>query len=99
MDVEFADDALDQLETDARFAAGHSQAIVKGFRKRMQMIRAAHDERDLYQNKGARFERLKGKRAGQCSVMLTGNWRLIIELIKEKNGQAVVKVVEIVDYH
>ena len=57
--VEFADKVLDQLETDAQFTGGYSQALVRSFRKVMQLIRAAHDERDLSAVKSLRFERLK----------------------------------------
>ena len=48
MEVEFANDGLDRLETDRDFTAGLSKEIVRGFRKAMQAIRAATDERDLY---------------------------------------------------
>ena len=99
MEVEFADDDLDRLETDARFSAGFDQAIVKGFRRRMQSIRAADDERDLYAVKGNRFEKLQGDRKGQHSLVLTGNWRLIVELIKEPKKETKLRVIEIVDYH
>lgn len=99
MEVEFADPDLERLESDARFAAGFQPAVVKGFRKRMQIIRSAADERDLYQIKGNRFERLKGKREGQSSLVLSGNWRLIIELKKTPQGPTKIKVIEIVDYH
>jgi toxin HigB-1 len=98
MDVEFATGDLDRLETDPRFSAGYSQAIVKGFRRRMQNIRSALDERDLYAIRGNRFERLKGDRDGQCSLVLTGNWRLIVEVV-EGDGLKRVRVIEIVDYH
>lgn len=99
MKVEFDDDDLERLDRDPRFAAGLDRAVVKGFRKRMQIIRSASDERDLYQIKGNRFERLKGSRAGQCSLVLTGNWRLIVELVKAKGQETTVRIVEVVDYH
>ena len=47
MEVEFADDELDRLEVDRRFTAGHDGGVVKAFRKVMQAIRAAPDERDF----------------------------------------------------
>ncbi len=48
MEVEFDDDDLDQLETDPRATAGFPAGVVRGFRKAMQVIRGAADERDLY---------------------------------------------------
>lgn len=98
MNVEFANDDLDRLETDLEFDAGLSSAIVKAYRKRMQMIRAAMDERDLYQMKSNRFKKLKGDRSHQRSMRLNDQWRLILELV-EKNPGPVVRVVAIEDYH
>jgi proteic killer suppression protein len=98
MDVSFGDPSLDRLETDASFNAGFGDAIVKAFRKRMQQIRAASDERTFYAFRGLNFEKLKGGREGQCSMRLNDQFRLIVEL----HGTApkkTVHVVEITDYH
>jgi proteic killer suppression protein len=65
MDVAFKDRSLDRLETDAGFSAGFSDAVVKAYRKAMQHIRAATDERTFYARRSFRFEKLKGKREGQ----------------------------------
>ena len=43
MEVEFDDDDLDRLETDAQFTAGFSQEVVRAYRKRMQQVRAFRD--------------------------------------------------------
>jgi proteic killer suppression protein len=64
MDVVFANDSLDRLETDAFFNAGFNIAIARAYRKRMQQIRAATDERTFYSHRSLHFERLKGVRAG-----------------------------------
>ncbi|MBX9850076.1 MAG: type II toxin-antitoxin system RelE/ParE family toxin [Rhodocyclaceae bacterium] len=98
MDVEFDNEDLDRLETDPQYSAGFPQEIVRAFRKRMQQIRAAHDERDFYAAKALRFERLKGDREGQCSVRLNLQWRLILE-IRGEHPCKVIGIVEIVDYH
>jgi len=48
MEVRFDDDDdLDRLETDPAFTGGRPPAVVKAFRKVMQFIRAAADERDF----------------------------------------------------
>ena len=73
MDVEFADPQLDRLEVDVRFQAGYGDAVVRGFRKAMQAIRAAVDERDLYASKGLRFEKLKGDRSHHGHSESTSN--------------------------
>jgi proteic killer suppression protein len=98
MDVEFRDPALDRLETDASFSAGFSGAMVKAYRKRMQMIRAAQDERNFYALKSLHFEKLKGDRSHQCSMKLNDQWRLILELVGTGREKAAV-VVGIEDYH
>ena len=98
MEVEFDDPDLDRLEVDATFDAGFAPAIVRGFRKVMQAIRAAPDERDLYRLKGLRFEKLKGKRRHQHSLRINDQWRLIVELRGEAPAKR-VGVVEITDYH
>jgi toxin HigB-1 len=98
MEVEFADDDLDRLEADIRFTAGLARDIVRAFRKAMQVIRAAPDERDLYRLKGLRFEKLEGARSHQRSIRLNKQWRLILEL-KGEAPNKVVRVVCIEDYH
>jgi proteic killer suppression protein len=98
MDVTFKDESLDRLETDANFSAGYENAIVKAYRKRMQQIRAATDERTFYAYRSLRFEKLKDDREGQYSMRLNDQWRLIIEL-HGKGPKKIVHLVEIVDYH
>lgn len=98
MEVEFKDGDLDRLETDAKFTGGHAAGVVKAYRKRLGAIRAARDERDLYQHKGNHFEKLQGSRAHQRSMRLNDQWRLILEL-QTRGKEKVVYVVGIDDYH
>lgn len=77
MDVAFKDESLDRLEIDASFSAGFGNAVVKAYRKRMQQIRAARDERTFYAFRSLRFEKLHGDREGQFSMRLSDQWRLI----------------------
>lgn len=98
MEVEFDDDGLDRLETDAQFTAGLSQEVVSAYRKRMQQIRSFLDERDFYALKSLHFEKLKGDREGQHSIRLNKKWRLVLE-IRGNHPCKVVGIIEIVDYH
>jgi toxin HigB-1 len=98
MDVAFKDESLDRLETETRFSAGFGDAVVKAYRKRMQQIRAATDERTFYAFRSLRFEKLHGDREGQFSMRLTDQWRLIVELHGEAPRKTIY-VVEIIDYH
>ena len=98
MDAEFDSDDLDRLETDPAFSAGFGPEIVRGFRKVMQAIRAAHDERDLYASRGLRFEQLKGKRSHQHSLRINIQWRLIVEL-RGTGQQKRIGIIGVEDYH
>jgi len=98
METEFGSDDLRVLDADSSTEGNYLPGVVKGFRKRMQIIRAANDIRDLYAMKGNKFEKLSGNRKGQYSLVLNKNWRLVVELI-ETAGNHKVKIIEIVDYH
>lgn len=98
MEIRFKDKRLDRLETDTKFHGGNEPAVVKAYRKRIQMIRAAPDEQVFYQLKSLRFEKLKGNRKHQHSMRLNDQWRLIIELDDSGQKRTVV-IVGIEDYH
>jgi len=98
METEFGTQELYDLYTKRDFSAGYGREIVKAYRKRIQIIRAAKDERDLYAIKGNRFEKLKGDRAHQRSLRLNDKVRLIVE-IKEGTSKNKILVIGIEDYH
>ncbi len=96
MEVRFKDKNLARLETEEQ--SGLDQAIVRAFRKRMQQIRAAPDERTFYALKSLHFEELKGDRAGQHSMRLNDQMRLTLEL-EGKGADKVAVIIAIEDYH
>ncbi len=98
MEVKFLDASLDRLEVDPSYSGGFEQAIVHAFRKRMQMIRAASDERTFYELKSLHFEKLKGDRSHQHSMRLNKQWRLIVEF-EGASPAKVVCIIQIEDYH
>ena len=98
MEVRFADQRLDRLETDAAYTAGLPRVAVRGFRKVIQVIRAATDERDLYAMKSLHYEKLKGQRGHQRSLRLNIQWRLIVEVI-EAEPKNILAIIGIEDYH
>lgn len=98
MEVQFKDADLDILEQDANFNAGLSQSLVSAFRKRMQQIRAAPDERVFYALRSLHFEKLKGGRSHQHSMRLNDQWRLIIEFDDSKSPKEII-IIGIEDYH
>jgi len=97
-EVVHKDPSLEKLEKDAKYTAGHSEGVVRAFRKRMWVIRNAVDERDLREVKGNHFEKLKDNREHQHSMKLNDQWRLIIE-IEGKGTNKELVVVGIEDYH
>ena len=98
MRVRHADDQLARLESDRKYYCGFPEGIVKAFRKRMQLIRQARDERDLRQMRSHRFERLRGNRSHQHSMRLNDQMRLMIEFEGEGQNKTVV-IMGIEDYH
>ena len=98
MEVRFDDASLDLLETDPTYTGGYGQATVKAFRKRLNFIRQAQDERDFYAMRSLNFERLRGERDHQYSMRLNDHWRLILEF-EGKGPQKVVVIKGIEDYH
>lgn len=98
MEVEFANGDLDALETNPNFNGGWSEAIVRAFRKRIQFIRAAEDERAFAVMRSLNFEKLKGNRSHQYSMRLNDQWRLILE-IRPAKPKNIIVLVAIEDYH
>lgn len=94
--VRFSDQRLQTLEKAD--LPEFSEAITRAFRLRMQTIRAAPDERDFYQLRSLRYERLKGKRAHQHSMRLNDQFRLILQYEGSGSDKTIV-IVEIADYH
>jgi len=98
MNVVFVDADLERLETDPSFSGSFGQDVARAYRKCMQLIRSAIDERDLYAFKSRRFERLKGDCSHQHSLRLNDQWRLVVEIEKgdPKNS---LRIIQIKDYH
>lgn len=98
MEIIYREASLEQLEYDGGFDAGYPAPIVKAFRKRIQQIRSAPDERDFYNLKSLRFEKLKGNRKHQHSIRLNDQWRIILEFGGDSPNR-IVTIIGIEDYH
>jgi proteic killer suppression protein len=70
------------------------QAIEDVALRKLTMLDAAKETRDLSTVKGNRFEELHGDREGQCSIRINDKWRIVFVW---QDGDAYD--VEIVDYH
>jgi toxin HigB-1 len=95
----FVNDELRRLYAEPDFHLKHlGQDLVRAYRKQVGLLAAVGSEAELRSFKGARLEKLKGDRAGQHSIRLNDQWRLILQFRTDKDGKSVV-VIEIVDYH
>jgi proteic killer suppression protein len=96
--VQYDDAELRRLAEESKYAPREWDAtVIKSYRKKLQLIAAAVDERDLYAMKGLRLEQLKGDRLGQSSMRLNDKFRLILTFKTE--GDRVAVLLEVVDYH
>ena len=98
MRVEYHDEVLRRLaEEQGHAPKGWDPDVIKSYRKKVQLISAAQDERDLYAMRGLRMEKLQGDRLGQTSMRLNDQFRLILTFKTE--GDRVAALLEVVDYH
>ncbi|MEE6282873.1 type II toxin-antitoxin system RelE/ParE family toxin [Georgenia sp. MJ170] len=99
MKIEYDDEGLRRLAEDAGFRPKQWRGdVVASYRKKIQLLDGAEDERDLRAMRSLNLEKLKGDRSGQYSIRLNDQFRLILTFHTEANGRVVV-VIELVDYH
>lgn len=97
MEVRFEDDKLKRLWSDPDTKTRLPQGIVKLFRRRIQYIRAADDERDFYALRSLKFEEMKSA-PGIYSMELNKQYRLELEF--DGTGRAkVVNILRISDHY
>lgn len=87
------------MATDASFTSkrwGHD--IVRAYRKKIQVLVNASDDRDIRSMKSLRLEQLKGNRAGSSSIRINDQYRLILQFDTDSDGRLVI-VIEMIDYH
>ncbi|WP_118178542.1 type II toxin-antitoxin system RelE/ParE family toxin [Paraburkholderia phosphatilytica] len=82
-------EALYSGESPKRFRAIEAVAT-----RKLQMLEAAHELKDLRSPPGNRLEPLHRDRAGQHSIRINGQWRICFVWTDEGASE-----VEIVDYH
>ncbi len=99
MQIEYGDETLRRLAEDPDFAPRQwSRDLIRAYRKKIQLLGAAKDERDLRQLRGLRLKELSGKRAGTSSIRLNDQYRLVLRFRTDPEGRVVI-VLELVDYH
>ena len=96
MDIEFATNRLAAASLSLSEATRlFGVPIGRKYIQRLAVLRAVDKFTELYAHKSLRLHSLKGNRAGQYAMTLTGNYRLIVERI----GEDVGRVLGVEDYH
>jgi proteic killer suppression protein len=98
MEIKFEDGLLEQLETDVSCKSPWPPSVVRAYRKRINFIRQALNERDLYAWKSLQVKKLQGERRSQHVMRLNDQWRLIFQIKELTTGNQIV-IISIEDYH
>ena len=99
MRFEFEDEHLRRLYEEPDFVLPQlGPDLIKAFRKKVGFLAGADSEVDLRNYKALHFEKLSGGRAGQHSIRLNQQWRLILRIESDAQGRLLI-IIEIVDYH
>lgn len=94
----FKDEDLLLLYKEEKNAHRYPSGVVNAFFEVMAIIANAASEADIRAFKSLRFEKLKGNRAGQISLRLNKQYRLIVIIEKDEHGK-MLWIIEIADYH
>ena len=98
MNLTFATDHLAKLASGENVRSKLAAAVVRAYRARIAQVIAAEDERDLRADYGAHFELLKADRAGQYSMRLNSQFRVVFQ-IRKGTPKNTIHILEICDYH
>jgi proteic killer suppression protein len=98
MEIEFHDKGLALIETDEAWRTKLPAAVIASCRQKLVVLRAAPDERTLRNWKSLHYEKLDGDRAGQRSIRLNKQWRLVFTL-EVGGAPPKITVLSIEDYH
>lgn len=98
MRLSFIDDDLALVETDRAHELRFPIAVIKSARRKLQVIRAAPDERTLRNWKSLHFEKLHGDRKDEHSIRLSRQWRMTFFLRTNREPHE-IEVTAIEDYH
>ncbi len=96
MEIEFSSGRLSKAGSSLSEAGRlFGFPVGRKYIQRLAVLRATDRFADLYGHRALRLHRLNGDRAGQYSLTLTGNYRMVVEKVKEDR----VRVLEVEDYH
>ena len=78
-----------------RLAGSMAFRLAGSISSRLAVLKATGKFTQLFGHRALRLHPLKGNRAGQYAMTLTGNYRLIIEKVQEDR----VRILDVEDYH
>jgi proteic killer suppression protein len=94
----YEDEALRRLAEDATYVPKQwGPDVITAYRKKIQLIGAAPDERDLRAIRSLHLEQLTGNRKGQCSIRLNAKFRLILSFVTD--GDRVAVIIELSNHY
>lgn len=98
MRVLFDDELLRRAADETDFHPPRwSPQLLRLYRRRIQFLRSATDERDIRALASLHLEKLRDGRAGTWSIRLDQQFRLILAF--RTDGDRRIVVIEVVDYH
>lgn len=96
MELEFSSNRLSDASVSLSAASRlFGVPIGRKYIQRLAVLRATEQFEQLYGHRALNLHQLKGKMVGRYAITLTGNFRLILEKIKEDK----VRILEVEDYH
>ena len=99
MRLRFEDDNLRRLHEERDYVHPRlGPEVARAFRKKVAYLEEAESEIDLRSYKALHFEKLRGGRAGQHSIRLNRQWRLILRLERDARGRLLI-IVEVVNHY
>lgn len=99
MRIIYANSELERFESeDNPPTEKYSVGVIKATRKKIHALRSFTDERELWNWKSLHYEKLSGDRAGQRSIRINKQMRMILEVNNDAEPNEVT-IVEVCDYH
>jgi toxin HigB-1 len=80
MEIVFTDPNLGLIETEEAGQTKLPVPVIKSARRKLTVLRAAPNDRSLRNWKSLRYEKLKGDRAGQRSIRVNDQYRIVFTL-------------------
>lgn len=98
MKIEFKDARLALIRTDRAGETKLPFPVIKSCRDKLIVLEAAPDERTLRNWKSLRYKKLEGERAGQRSIRINDQYRLVF-LLNNTQTPPIITVLAVEDYH